>query len=160
VALDVRIVTGDELSRLLALRERVFVREQGVPLELERDALEAAALHVGAFASGEVVGAARLRRLDAQTGKAERVCVAFERRGEGIGVALMACLEAEARERALAALVLSAQAPVIPFYERLGYRGQGPRFWEAGLEHLKMTKVLEARAPGDRARDRRPRRGT
>src|SRR5204862_77624 len=39
-------------------------------------------------------------------------------------------------------LVLNAQLPVLAFYERLGYRAEGPEFLEAGIPHRAMRKPL------------------
>jgi predicted GNAT family N-acyltransferase len=38
--------------------------------------------------------------------------------------------------------VLSAQETVTAFYERLGYRVESERFFEAGIPHRKMSKTL------------------
>ena len=45
---------------MMALRHAVFCDEQGVPPELERDAGDAAALHVVAVERGRVVGTCRV----------------------------------------------------------------------------------------------------
>ena len=58
-----------ELRAALALRQAVFVMEQGVDAELETDGLDAAALHVVATAAGAVVGTARIRFPEAATAK-------------------------------------------------------------------------------------------
>src|SRR5206468_725759 len=44
--------------------------------------------------------------------------------------------------RGLRELVLNAQVAVIAFYERLGYRVEGPEFLEAGIPHRAMRKPL------------------
>jgi len=74
--------------------------------------------------------------------KAERVAVRRPFRGAGVGRALMRALEDEARALGRRELVLNAQLPVVAFYERLGYRAEGPEFLEAGIPHRAMRKPL------------------
>jgi predicted GNAT family N-acyltransferase len=54
----------------------------------------------------------------------------------------MGALEAAARERGLAEVILHAQVPVIPFYERLGYAAEGEVFFEAEIPHRVMRRTL------------------
>ena len=83
---------------------------------------------------------ARLRFVEG-TAKAERVAVLDEHRRKGVGAALMNALEEEASRRGSATVVLHAQEASIPFYESLGYRADGERFFEAGIPHRRMCKA-------------------
>ena len=141
-AVEVRRAGPDELARCQAIRREVFVEEQGVPLDEEMDAHDAACRHFLALAAGEAVGTARLRETEAGRVKAERVAVRRSARRSGIGRALMRALEDAARARGHREIVLNAQVPVIAFYERLGYRVEGPEFLEAGIPHRAMRKPL------------------
>ena len=131
-----------ERADALAVRERVFVDEQGVARDLERDGHDADAVHFVAYADGEAVGAARLRRVGERTGKVERVAVCADRRGEGWGRRLMAAVEAAAADRGLTELTMHAQSDVVEFYRRLGYETEGEEFEEAGILHHTMRKTL------------------
>jgi len=124
-----------------AIRRVVFIEGQGVPASLEVDGRDDEAVHFLARVDGVPVGTARARVLGDRV-KAERVAVLSSHQGLGLGRRLMDALEAWARAEGLSAVTLHAQAPVIPFYQHLGYAGQGPRFTEAGLEHLAMHKPL------------------
>jgi ElaA protein len=124
----------------------VFIDEQGVPEDLELDGLDAACAHFLATASdvdGAIVdvGTARLKPNGGQA-KAQRVAVARAWRKRGVGQALMAALEEDARARGLSAVVLSSQVSAIPFYERLGYTASGPVYEDAGIPHRDMRKPL------------------
>ena len=140
--IDVRVASTRELDACLAIRHEVFVRGQGVPADLEVDGLDPSCVHFVARAGEEAIGTARLRVTEDGHAKAERVAVREEWRGRGVGVGLMEALEAEARRRGHAEVVLYSQADAIPFYERLGYVGEGDRFLEAGIVHLEMRKRL------------------
>jgi predicted GNAT family N-acyltransferase len=141
--MDVRRVQGEaELADALAVRRAVFIEEQDVPEHRELDGRDDEAIHVVAYDDGEAVGTARLRASDDVTAKVERVAVLASRRGEGIGVALMDAIEAVAVEEGFEAVVLHAQVPVVPFYERLGYEITSEEFEDAGIPHREMRNDL------------------
>jgi len=130
----------------MRLRLRVFVDEQGVPEDLERDEHDAAAFHAVALGpGGEVVGTGRLLRQENPEGPVARVgrmaVDAAHRRG-GVGARVLAALEAEARRRGLPEVELHAQCQVEAFYARAGYARAGEPFVEAGIEHVVMRKRL------------------
>jgi predicted GNAT family N-acyltransferase len=137
----VRKALGEARAPCFEIRRRVFVLEQRVPLEADRDGFDDDAVHFLAELSGRAVGTARLRVVDG-VAKAQRVAVLPELRGAGIGRALMDALEAEARARGLSEVVLHAQVPVIPFYERLGYVAEGELFFEAEIPHRRMRRSV------------------
>lgn len=151
--LDWRVVDGEPPAAALAVRREVFVEEQGVPESRERDGRDDEAVHVVGFDGDgdEPVTVARLRRLDGDVAKAERVAVVADRRGEGLGRAVMAVVEATAAGRGCEALELHAQLPVAGFYERLGYEREGEEFEDAGIPHVAMRTALEptGRSPPD-----------
>ncbi len=62
--------------------KKVFVEEQGVPLHLECDAEDASATHFIMYEDTEPVGAARLRGIESDTAKIERVCILQTQRGK------------------------------------------------------------------------------
>lgn len=133
---------GRAPGQAIAIRRRVFIEEQGVPEADELDGRDAERAHFLALDdAGRALGCACLRPYGAQH-KVERVAVLPELRGTGLGRELMDAVEAHARAIGARELVLHAQAAVIAFYERLGWRSVGPRFFEAGIEHQKMEKRL------------------
>ena len=124
---------------LRAVREAVFVREQGVPLELELDAQDPDCLHVLARdADGRPIGTGRLT--PAHT--LGRMAVLPQWRGRGVGATMLAALTGLARERRWNAIELHAQVDAIGFYLRHGYLPIGPRYMEAGIEHQSMRRAL------------------
>jgi predicted GNAT family N-acyltransferase len=137
-----RRARSDELALCFDIRREVFVAEQGVPVDEEIDGRDARCLHFLAFVATDAVGTARLRFTDDGHAKAERVAVRRAVRATGAGTLLMRALEAEARARGHDRLVLNAQVPVLPFYEKLGYVIDGPEFKEAGIAHRAMSKRL------------------
>lgn len=134
------------LAELRVVREAVFVREQGVPRDIELDALDPDCRHVLARdADGRPIGTGRLtpsRRIG-------RMAVLAEWRGRGVGDALLQALVDEARALGWDELSLHAQASAIDFYARHGFLPEGDRFVEAGIEHLTMRRRLDAANPVD-----------
>lgn len=137
-----RVDDESGLDDALAVRREVFIEEQDVPEHLEVDGKDDEAIHFVAYDGDDPVGAARLREVEPGVGKVERVAVLRPRRGEGIGRAIMAELEATAAERGFEALTLHAQTHVEGFYRDLDYETTSDVFEEAGIEHVEMEKAL------------------
>ena len=144
MAFRVRRALPADLDRAYALRREVFVVEQRVPEELERDEHDAAADHVVAEdEAGRCVATGRLVRIGPRTGKVGRMAVAAQVRGRGAGAAVLAELERVAAGRGLEEIVLHAQVSAKAFYDRAGYVAEGDIFTEAGIEHVTMRKRLD-----------------
>ena len=141
--LDVRpVATDEELASAMELRRQVFVVQQGVPPDLERDELDATATHVVAVQDSAVVATGRLVPSSPATGRIGRMAVADGLRRRGIGSRVLACLEDQARGQGRAEILLHAQLHVRGFYDRHGYIAEGEEFVEAGIRHIAMVKRL------------------
>ena len=122
---------------LKAIRTKVFVEEQGVPVELEWDGLDEHAYHVMALAAdGTPIGTGRLLQ-DAHIG---RLAVVKEWRGQGVGGALLDILLVIANKMGYEEVRLHAQTRVLEFYLKRGFEPQGEEFMEAGIPHLLMVR--------------------
>ncbi len=127
----------------LTLRREVFIDEQGVSEADELDDEDDRCLHVLVVDDhGTAIGTARLNRKEPGIGKVQRVAVTRALRGHGVGRAVMAFVEQEAKRRGDHTLVLGAQHTAIPFYERLGYTAYGPSYDDAGIPHRDMKKRM------------------
>jgi len=131
-----------DIRKSLQVREAVFVREQNVPIELERDEYDADALHLLAINTNtnEPVGTARIVDKGNGVAKIGRVAVLSTFRGLGVGDALMNAAIGTTRTLNFVTLILDAQLPVIAFYERFGFVAEGDVFLDAGIEHRRMTR--------------------
>src|SRR4051794_36914375 len=108
---------------------------------IERDDEDATAVHVVADDGGRVVGAGRLV-VDGEVGVLGRLAVLASARERGLGVAMVALIEEQARVHGCRSVELHAQVPVRAFYERLGYAAFGDEYDEAGIPHISMRKPL------------------
>jgi predicted GNAT family N-acyltransferase len=129
-------------AQATALRDEVFVGEQGVPLALEHDAQDATAFHVVALDGARCVGTGRMPRQAGGVARVGRMAVARTARGRGVGALVLAALEAQARAEGLSAVELHAQVHAQRFYARHGYAPEGAVFEEAGIAHVVMRKPL------------------
>ncbi|MFY9241286.1 MAG: GNAT family N-acetyltransferase [Roseovarius sp.] len=135
------IFETDDHAACFALRHTVFVEEQGVPVEEERDALDASAIHLLAHMDGVPVGTARIL-MKAQEAKIGRVCVLQSARGTGLGKALILAAMQSAKMRGVQSVRLGAQLHALEFYEKLGFTAQGPVYDDAGIDHRDMVRDL------------------
>ena len=77
-----------------------------------------------ASSGGQPVGCGAVRRIEARTGEIKRMYVSPDARGRGIGRAVLAALEAEARTLGIARLVLETglrQGEALALYEGAGF---------------------------------------
>ncbi|MFJ7732044.1 GNAT family N-acetyltransferase [Lysinibacillus sp. NPDC097231] len=140
---NVKIVeTKKEHDEAFAVRRKVFVEEQGVPLHLECDAEDATATHFIMYEGENPVGAARLRSIENDAAKIERVCILQDQRGKKLGALIMKEIENYAISINKEKLKLHAQSYAIPFYEKLGYTVTSPEFMDAGIPHRAMEKNI------------------
>jgi len=119
-----------------ALRQQVFVVEQGVPAELELDEMDAQSLHAIAYQDGVPVATGRLL----PDGHIGRMAVRQDARGAGTGSLVLCALMDEARRRGDREVVLHAQLSARDFYARHGFEPEGEVFMDAGIEHIAMRR--------------------
>ncbi|KAJ3032583.1 hypothetical protein HDV00_007339 [Rhizophlyctis rosea] len=146
----VRVITTDEeMKEAYRLRFEVFVDEQHVNPENELDSLDPLCTHFLIYPSSypsSAIGTARLlptSPTSPYTTKIGRVCIRKPHRRHGAGAVLMSFVERTAREKGVREIEIHAQIEVERFYREVGYErvGEGT-FWEEGIEHAGMRKVL------------------
>lgn len=161
------ITTPEEFAEAMAVRSAVFVVEQGVSPEAERDAIDVdtRTLHVIAYGDdGDVVGTGRLvaphsdsahgpavgfGNMDPSHPHIGRLAVLSSARGTGAGKALMIELERQALalfgEGRRVRVELSAQDHALAFYKRLGYMTFGDGYLDEGIPHHDAFKIVVPR---------------
>lgn len=119
------------------IRSRVFVDEQMVDRSEEFDAYETGSLHYLGLADGTPAGTARWRFTEKGI-KLERFAVLKEFRNRGVAAAVLQQVLSDVipfKKR----IYLNAQVTAIGFYERYGFKKEGPMFVEANIDHFVMT---------------------
>lgn len=130
-----------DLDAVRELRREVFIEEQGVPEAEEWDSLDARATHFGAYMGKELAACARIVP-SGRAARIGRVAVSAPLRGRGLGQVLMLHLIDWCRAHGHHEIVLDAQVQVVRFYRDLGFVEEGERFMDAGIEHVRMRRIL------------------
>lgn len=132
----------DKLAEIQFIRIQVFQIEQGVEPALEFDGNDETATHLLAYLNHQSVGTVRVRYLDQQTAKIERLAVLPNARGKGIGRQLMEKALEVAAQKEVKDIIIHAQEYVKGLYDQLGFEQEGEGFEEAGIPHVKMRKRM------------------
>lgn len=136
-----RKLTQGEFEQALALRIKVFVDEQNVPLEEEHDKYDELAEHFGVFSNGMLVGTGRLIRREREA-KIGRIAILPEYRCRGLGRELIRMMLKKAREGGYTECIVDAQLGALEFYAKLGFVAEGEDFSDGGIPHRKMRLQL------------------
>lgn len=136
--IDIRLVGNrEELEQVFRIREMVFVREQNVQRERERDNFDTNSNHVLATYMNKPIGCARIKIIDRRA-KLERVAVLKNCRKRGVGALLMDYLVTYCKKNAVEEIFLHAQCEVSDFYKKWGFEPRGEPFMEEGIKHVEM----------------------
>lgn len=126
-------------EQLQAIRHKVFVEEQGVPVEEEVDDMDPLARHWLAYGPHNVAMATARMLPNGQIG---RMAVLKPYRQRGVGSSLMRNMIRYAIREGMEQLMLSAQLHAIPFYEGFGFMAEGEPYMDAGIPHRTMLLNL------------------
>ena len=138
-------VLGQEAMRL---RMQVFVREQGIPAEIEADAFDVSSLHAVAINGlGMCVATGRMLPSAQEEHRADvmrigRMAVAKPLRGGSLGRQVLDALVDAATRQGKRQVELHAQRTAENFYRRAGFSVVGEPYEEAGIAHISMQKTL------------------
>ena len=129
---------GEPLLR--AVREAVFIQEQGVPAHLEWDGLDEVSQHILALsASGDAIGCGRIT----PDGKVGRIAVLPAWRRKRVGSAILEAVLDYAHSRDYQVLELNAQIAAVKLYQRYNFTEVGEEFMDADIPHIKMQLTLQ-----------------
>lgn len=131
-----------DVLEAIDIRLTVFVQEQHVPLERERDEHDSGAHHVLVRVDGKSVGTIRFRWIGPDKVKLERLAILKPYRRMGLGRELLQFVERYARLHKVKELTLGGQLQAAEFYRKQGYRMTGRVFLDAGIRHKKFVKRL------------------
>ncbi len=135
--------TGKDFAAARAVREAVFLREQGIDPAEEWDDIDRHAIHAVAFHTGDgPVGTGRMYEEEDGTARIGRMAVVAEHRGCGVGRMLMEALLEAAAAVTPKRIVLHAQTHAKDFYARFGFEPFGEAFDEAGIPHIAMRRFI------------------
>jgi GNAT superfamily N-acetyltransferase len=133
-----------EFEAYYAFRWRHLRAPWNQPPGSEKDEYEAEAIHLAAYDdAGRLIGVGRLHRIEGNRGQIRYMAVESERRGVGIGRALLDELEQRAIEEGMIELTLNAREDAVRFYRKAGYETVAPGHLLFGvISHEVMRKRL------------------
>lgn len=132
-----RELAPEEFSQAMDIRIKVFVEEQKVPVEEEKDGYDEIAKHFGVFLNNQLIGTGRLI-IQNNKAKLGRIAILKEYRGQGFGANLIKTMLATGTKKGLNEFILGAQLQAIDFYEKLGFKAEGDVFQDGGIPHRTM----------------------
>lgn len=130
----------------MAIRTRVFVEEQHVPVELERDEYDELATHLLLFKDGAAAATGRIFPDPQHPGvlRLGRIAVLKPHRGQGVGGQVVSELLKVARnDTSCSEVVIHAQQHLVKWYSGFGFKPIGDEFLEAGIRHQEMVLRLK-----------------
>jgi predicted GNAT family N-acyltransferase len=126
-----------DAGAIRSIRDAVFVKEMGIPADLEWDGLDPDCAHLLAYdMAGNPIGTARMQA----DGHIGRMAVLPNWRGRGVGSALLLMLIERAAAVGLDEVYLNAQTTAATFYFRHGFLASGDEFMAAGIPHIRMSR--------------------
>lgn len=144
-ALHIKIVDNiDDMDICYKLREKVFIEEQNVPCEMERDEEDDISVHFLIFDHNTAIGTARVF---SENGNAVigRLCILKEHRGKNAGMLLMKEIIEYCKKQNFEKIILGSQEHAIGFYSKLGFEVCSERYMDANIAHCKMHLVYKLR---------------
>lgn len=136
--------TFDDLLRIAAIRNAVYIGEQECPYEEEYDGNDLSALHLLAYIGDEPVGCLRLRFF-ADYVKFERVAVRKEFRTSRAAIRLIQAGLKLCQKKGYRRVMGHAQSRLAPFWTRFGFRPMEgrPNFVFSDYDYVEMVAELE-----------------
>ena len=135
--------TDADWNAYYALRFSVLREPWNQAVGSEVLADEDQAIHAIAVENGEVLGVARMHESDEKQGQVRCVATVTKAQGKGIGKAIMAYLEENAKQKGWTEIVLEARENAVPFYEAIGYTIVAESYLLFGeIQHYRMQKSL------------------
>lgn len=139
-------LSAEELFEIYKARVAVFVVEQNCPYQ-EIDDTDKISVHIWLKDDdGKILSYLRLFRKDEETLQIGRVLSLKRRCGYAenvMRVALEKANEISLADGKINEIYLEAQIYAVGFYEKFGFKSYGNDFFEDGIPHIRMRKILE-----------------
>jgi len=140
--IDYKMIEYPQLwEKIFKVRFEVFVKEQSVPIELERDEFDKKSYHMAVIENDIVIGTLRVY-IDNKKAKIGRVALIKEKRGQEIGKEMMKRAIEFSKMKKVQKIVLDSQTYIEKFYSDLGFISYGDIFMDAGIPHIHMELEL------------------
>lgn len=136
------VTSPTQLRAAFAIRYAVFVSEQGIPNDIERDNQDAASRHLLAVCADVPIATARLTVMNDGEAVLARVAVLPPHRKVGVGRLLVKKAEVFALEANVRRITLHPHDYLERFYEELGYNRFGDQSTVGPHRLIEMEKCF------------------
>jgi len=136
------IYNSPEYEAALDVRHEVLRKPLGLSFNLEELSEEENHLHCAAFYGPELIATASLVP-DRLTCKMRQVAIKTMYQKQGIGSKLLDFIEQRAKSEGFKIIYCHARDQAVSFYKKNSYVPEGDYFYEVGIAHLKMLKILK-----------------
>lgn len=119
-----RIVVSNDSETIQisqAIRNEVFVQEQGIPLHLDLDGLDSNSYHSLAYIDDTVIGVARLALVENNKAIMARVAIKKDYRGKGVASKLIKSIIIKAEQLSVNNIEIHAHDYLKKYYETFGF---------------------------------------
>lgn len=131
-----------EYKQMVHLRLEIMRKPLGLIFSTDELQKEKDDILIGAFDEDDIIGCCILTSIDNSTVRLRQMAVQKNKQGMGIGQAMMTFAENIARDKGYKLLTMHARDTAIGFYEKFGYKVNGPAFIEVNIDHHEMEKNL------------------
>jgi predicted GNAT family N-acyltransferase len=131
-----------ELDAAFNIRREVFIKEQGIPEDLEFDKFDTYAKHFVVYDAEEIIGTARLL-YGTSFVKIQRVAILSNQRKKGAGKYMMGYLLERLKDDKQKMILIDAQTRSEKFYQKFGFKRMGSEFKDCGIPHVKLFLKFE-----------------
>lgn len=141
---DIRIITygSDDYDAELQLRDKVLRKPLGMSLFEEDLSRDKADIHIAAFYDNVLVGCLLLLPVAESILKMRQVAVDETFRSKGLGGMMVVFAEKYAQNQGYIKIELHARETAVAFYQKHNYAVTANQFFEVGIPHRKMLKLL------------------
>ena len=112
--------SAELIAAAQSIRHQVFVIEQAIPCQLERDGLDSCSFHLVMSQEGQAIATARFW-ISKYHGVMARVAVVKEYRRAGVGRQLIKALMSHGHKLGLTTISIQAHAYLRGYYEQFGF---------------------------------------
>lgn len=142
--MPLQIIDHGSLQHRMMVDLRFLVLRKPLGLTFTKEDLESEKndILIGFFDDEKLEGCCILTKEDEKTVRLRQMAVLSGLQGKGIGRVIMSFAENNARDRGYKRLNMHARKSAQGFYEKLGYRVEGPEFEEVTIPHVEMVKDL------------------
>ena len=140
----VKLETEAEFEQYYQFRWRLLRAPHKLPFGSERDEYDTVASHrMLVDDAGNTIAVARMHQISSEEAQLRYIAVDEQYQKQGLGSQLVSVMEALAKEKGIARILINARLNALDFYQKCGFHavGEGPTHF-GKIQHQQMRKDL------------------